>query len=277
MTTPMIKLNNGVDIPQLGLGVWQVPNDQATASVEHALASGYRSIDTAAMYRNEDGVGVGLVNSGVPRDQIFVTTKLNNDAHGYEPALRAFDESLRRLKLDYVDLYLIHWPLPSQDRYVETWKAFEKIYAEGRARAIGVSNFQPHHLRRLLSEVPDGTVPALNQIELHPYFQQPELRGFHAENQIATEDWSPLAQGGDVLNDPTITGLADKHGKTPAQVVLRWHIQIGSVVIPKSVTPARIEENIDVFDFELGSADMDAIAKLDKGVRIGGDPDTLGG
>ncbi|HEX5568992.1 MAG TPA: aldo/keto reductase, partial [Streptomyces sp.] len=244
---PSITLNNGVRMPQLGLGVWQVSDEEATAVVGHALASGYRSIDTAAAYRNEEGTGRAIAGSGVPREELFVTTKLWNDQHGHDAALRAFDASLARLGLEYVDLYLIHWPVPARDRYVQTWKALEKLYAGGRAKAIGVSNFKPAHLRRLMEET--GIVPALNQIELHPHFPQAEARAFHAEHGIATEAWSPLSQGRGLLQDPTVGSLARKHGRTPAQVVLRWHLQLGNVVIPKSATPSRIEENIDVFGF----------------------------
>jgi 2,5-diketo-D-gluconate reductase A len=261
-SVPNITLNNGVTMPQLGFGVWQVPDDQTAQAVSHALAAGYRSIDTAAVYRNEEGTGRGLAASGLPRDELFVTTKVWNSDQGHDSTLRAFDTSLAKLGLDYVDLYLIHWPLASLDRYVDTWKALEKIYADGRARAIGVSNFKPAHLRRL-AEATD-VVPAVNQIELHPNFPQAEARAVHAGQGIATEAWSPLGQGKGLLDDPKLAKLAEKHGKTPAQVVLRWHLQIGNVVIPKSATPSRIRENIDVFDFELGSEEMDEITALDR-------------
>ncbi|WP_053700890.1 aldo/keto reductase [Streptomyces sp. NRRL F-5755] len=272
---PHITLNNGVAMPQLGYGVWQVPDDEAFTAVGSALEAGYRSIDTAAIYGNEEGTGKALAASGIARDELFVTTKLWNDAQGYDSTLRAFDESLKKLGLEYVDLYLIHWPLPAQGTFVDTYRAFEKIYEEGRAKAIGVSNFQPAHLERLLGET--SVVPAVNQIELHPRLQQAEARAFHARHGIATEAWSPLGQGKDLLTDATVTRLAEKHGRTPAQIVLRWHLQLGNVVIPKSVTPSRIKENIDVFGFELDDADMAAIAALDSGTRLGPDPDSYNG
>lgn len=270
---PSITLNNGVAMPQLGFGVWQVEDDQASTAVGHALDAGYRSIDTAAIYGNEEGTGKALAASGIPRDELFVTTKLWNAEQGYDATLRAFDTSLSKLGLEYVDLYLIHWPLPSKDLYVETYKAFEKIHADGRAKAIGVSNFLPEHLERLLDET--SVVPAVNQIELHPQLQQAESRAFHARHNIVTEAWSPLGQGKGLLEDATIAALATKHGKTPAQVVLRWHLQLGNVVIPKSVTPSRIAENIDVFDFELDDDDLAALAGLDTGNRLGPDPATF--
>ncbi|MER5890575.1 aldo/keto reductase, partial [Streptomyces sp. NPDC001941] len=246
---PSITLNNGVAMPQLGFGVWQVPDDEAAKAVGTALEAGYRSIDTAAIYENEKGTGQAIAASGLPRDELFVTTKLWNSEQGYDSTLRAFDASLDKLGLDHVDLYLIHWPLPSKDAYVDTYKAFEKIHADGRAKAIGVSNFLVPHLTRLMEET--SIVPAVNQIELHPQLAQGELRAFHAEHGIATEAWSPLGQGRGLLEVPTVVAVAQKHGRTPAQVVLRWHLQTGNVVIPKSVTPSRIAENIDVFGFEL--------------------------
>lgn len=272
---PHITLNNGVAMPQLGYGVWQVPDDEAATAVGTALEAGYRSIDTAAIYGNEEGTGKALAASGIARDELFVTTKLWNDAQGYDSTLRAFDTSLAKLGLEYVDLYLIHWPMPAKDTFVDTYRAFEKIYEEGRAKAIGVSNFQPAHLERLLGET--SVVPAVDQIELHPQLQQSEARAFHARHNIATEAWSPLGQGKDLLKDATITGLAGKYERTPAQIVLRWHLQLGNVVIPKSVTPSRIKENIDVFGFELDDADMAAIAALDSGTRLGPDPDAFNG
>ncbi|WP_407562189.1 aldo/keto reductase [Streptomyces sp. 184] len=270
---PTTTLNNGVAMPQLGFGVWQVPDDEAETAVRTAIDAGYRSIDTASIYGNERGTGKALAGAGVPREDLFVTTKLWNSDQGYDAALRAFDESLRRLGLDHVDLYLIHWPAPAKDQFVETWRALEKIYSDGRARAIGVSNFQPAHLQRLLDE---GTVaPALNQIELHPDFAQADLRAFHAAHGIATEAWSPLGQGKGLLDEPVLRELGEKHGRSPAQIVLRWHLQLGNVVIPKSVTPSRIRENIDVFGFELDDADLRAIAGLDAGNRIGDNPDDV--
>ncbi|QUQ71994.1 aldo/keto reductase [Kutzneria sp. CA-103260] len=269
---PTIKLNNGVEIPQLGFGVFQVPDEETTEAVTRALEAGYRSIDTAAAYGNERGVGEAIKASGIARDELFITTKLWNSAQGYDSTLRAFDDSMGKLGLDQLDLYLIHWPVPAADKYVDTWKAFEKLHADGRIRAIGVSNFQPSHLRRLLDE--GLTLPSINQVELHPALQQATLRAFHTEHGIATEAWSPLAQG-EVLDAPEITAIAAKHGKTPAQVVLRWHLQLGNVVIPKSVTPKRIAENIAVFDFELDGDDLAAITGLERGHRTGPDPDTF--
>ncbi len=271
---PVIKLNNGVEIPQLGLGVFQVPSAETAQAVTTALEAGYRSIDTAKIYDNERGVGEAVRASGLAREELFLTTKLWNDEHGSDATLKALDDSLSRLGTDYVDLYLIHWPVPSQDRYVETWKAFEKIASDGRARAIGVSNFPQRHLQRLLDET--GTVPAVNQVELHPDLAQSELRAFHAEHGIATEAWSPLAQGG-LLAAESLVALGEKYGKTPAQIILRWHLQIGNIVIPKSVTPERIRGNIDVFDFELADDDLAVIGELDAGKRLGPDPETFGG
>ncbi|WP_326799316.1 aldo/keto reductase [Streptomyces sp. NBC_01808] len=270
---PTITLNNGVAMPQLGFGVWQVPDAEAETAVRTALDAGYRSIDTAAIYGNEAGMGKALTGSGLPREELFVTTKLWNSEHGYDAALRAFDDSLRRLGLDHVDLYLIHWPVPAKDKYLETWRALEKLYADGRARAIGVSNFQPAHLQRVLEE--GNVVPALNQVELHPDFAQADVRAFHAAHGIATEAWSPLGQGKGLLDEPVLRELGEKHGRSPAQIALRWHLQLGNVVIPKSVTPSRIRENIDVFGFELDDADMAAVAGLDAGNRIGDNPDDV--
>ncbi|MGW1817188.1 aldo/keto reductase [Streptomyces sp. NPDC002125] len=267
---PTIKLNNGLEMPQLGFGVWQVPDDEATAAVSTALEAGYRSIDTAAIYGNESGTGKAIAASGVARDELFVTTKLWNSEQGFDSTLRAFDASLDKLGLDYVDLYLIHWPVPAKDAYVDTYKAFERILADGRAKAIGVSNFHQEHLERLLGET--SVVPAVNQIELHPQLQQAELRALHAEHGIATEAWSPLGSGKGLLEVPTVVAVARKHGRTPAQAVLRWHLQTGNVVIPKSVTPSRIAENIDVFGFELDADDLAAFAALDEGKRLGADP-----
>ncbi len=270
---PPIILNNGVEMPQLGFGVWQVPDDEAQVAVTTALEAGYRSIDTAAIYGNEQGTGKAIAASGVPREELFVTTKLWNTDQGHDSTLRAFDASLDKLGLDYVDLYLIHWPMPSKDSYVDTYKAFEKIHADGRARSIGVSNFLPEHLERLVSET--SVVPVVNQIELHPHLQQRASREFHAAQGIATEAWSPLGQGKGLLEIPAIVAIARKHGRTPAQVVLRWHVQLGNVVIPKSVTPSRIKENIDVFGFELDPEDMAAISALNEDRRLGPDPATF--
>ncbi|MBK1788761.1 aldo/keto reductase [Prauserella cavernicola] len=269
-----VELNNGARIPQLGFGVYKIPDDEVVTAVTTAFEAGYRSIDTATLYRNERGVGQAVAKSGLAREDVFVTTKLWNTDQGYDEALRAFDASLGELALDYVDLYLIHWPVPSKDRYVDTWRALEKIASDGRARTIGVSNFQVAHLERLIAET--GVVPAVNQIELHPWLQQAELRAFHAEHGIATEAWSPIARGGERLADNEVIGAAArKHGKTPAQVVLRWHLELGTIVIPKSVTPERIAQNIDVFDFELDQDDLAAFATLEAGERLGPDPDTL--
>lgn len=271
---PTVTFNNGVEIPQLGFGVWQVPPDEVYDAVAAALETGYRSIDTAAMYRNEEGVGRAVAASGIAREDLFITSKLNNDAHGYDATLAAFDESARKLGLDYLDCYLIHWPLPGKDLYVESWKAFEKLHADGRIRSIGVSNFHRSHLERLFADT--DVVPAMNQIELHPNLQQAELRAFDAQHGIATEAWSPLASGA-LLADSALTAMGDKYGKSSAQVMLRWHLQVGNVVIPKSVTPSRIRQNFDVFDFELSSDDMAAIGELDNGTRTGADPDEMQG
>ncbi|MFJ9824088.1 aldo/keto reductase [Streptomyces sp. NPDC101160] len=257
-------------MPQLGFGVWQVADDEAERAVATALEAGYRSIDTAAAYENETGTGKALAASGLPREELFVTTKLWNSQQGYDSTLRSFDASLARLGLEYVDLYLIHWPVPAKNAYVDTYKAFEKILADGRAKAIGVSNFLPEHLERLIGET--EVVPAVNQIELHPQLQQAESRAVHARLGIATEAWSPLGSGRGLLEVPAIVAIAQKHDRTPAQVVLRWHLQTGNVVIPKSVTPSRIRENIDVFDFELDAEDLAGIAALDEGRRLGPNP-----
>ncbi|MER5493646.1 aldo/keto reductase [Streptomyces sp. NPDC002454] len=267
---PPVILNNGVEMPQLGFGVWQVPDAEAERAVATALEAGYRSVDTAAIYENETGTGRALAASGLPREELFVTTKLWNGDQGYDATMRAFDASLARLGLDRVDLYLIHWPVPALGKAVDTYRAFEKIHAEGRATSIGVSNFLPEHLERLIEAT--SIIPAVNQIELHPRLQQREARAFHAQQGIATEAWSPLGQGKGLLEVPAIVAIAQKHGRTPAQVVLRWHVQLGNVVIPKSVTPSRIVENIDVYGFELDTEDLAAISALNENHRLGPDP-----
>jgi 2,5-diketo-D-gluconate reductase A len=266
---PQIELHDGVKIPQLGFGVFKVPPDETKEVVEEALEAGYRHIDTAAAYRNEKGVGEAIAASGLPRDEVFVTTKLANSQHGYDEALAAFGASLLRLGLDYVDLYLIHWPMPTEERFVDTWRAFEQIHDEGGARTIGVSNFRIEDLERLERET--STRPTVNQVELHPWLQQGELRRWHAAHAIATEAWSPLAKG-ELLYDETITSIASAHGKSPAQAILRWHVQLGNIVFPKSVTPERIRENLDIFDFELSEAEMMALEGLESGRRTGPDP-----
>jgi 2,5-diketo-D-gluconate reductase A len=271
--TPTITVNNGVAIPLLGFGVWQVPDDEAERSVAVALSVGYRSIDTAKLYFNEEGVARAIRSSGVARDELFVTTKLWNDEHDYDSTLRAFDASLQRLGLEVIDLYLIHWPVPEQNKYLEAWRAMEQLYADGRVRAIGVSNFTLATLQRLLGAA--DVVPAVNQIELHPQLAQRELRAFHAEHGIATEAWSPLGSGKGLLELPELADIAAGYGKSPAQVVLRWHLQNGVIAIPKSVTPSRIAENFDVFDFTLSDADVSAIDGLDAGRRLGPDPATF--
>jgi 2,5-diketo-D-gluconate reductase A len=270
---PNVGLSDGVEIPQLGFGVFQVPPDETQGAVETALAAGYRHLDTAAAYRNERGVAAGIAASGVPRGEIFITTKLWNTEQGFESTLAAFDKSIEALDTETVDLYLIHWPVPARGLFLDTWRAFERIHAEGGARSIGVSNFRIPDLERLASEA--ETQPTVNQIELHPLLQQVELRAWHAEHGIATEAWSPLAQG-EVLKDDTLVTIAAHHERTVAQVILRWHLQLGNVVIPKSVTPARVRENLDIFDFELTEDDLAAIARLDAGHRTGPDPASFG-
>lgn len=269
---PHISFSNGHSIPQIGLGVWKAPNDGAVTAVQTALEAGYRHIDTAAVYENEEGVGRGIRASGVARDEIFLTTKVWNENQGYDSTLRALDESLKRLGQDYIDLYLIHWPSPWRGRYVETWHALIKAQEDGRVRSIGVSNFTAEHLDRIIDET--GVIPVLNQIELHPRFQQKRLREAHAQRGIKTQSWSPLGQG-QLLSNPVIARIAEKHGRTPAQAIIRWHIDNGLIVIPKSVTPSRIVENFNVFDFALDAEDMAAIAGLDDSSgRIGSDPMT---
>ncbi|MCW2968155.1 MAG: aldo/keto reductase, partial [Solirubrobacteraceae bacterium] len=269
---PQITLRGEVEIPQLGFGVFQVPPKETAEAVTRALEAGYRHIDTAAAYRNERAVGEAVRASGLARDEVFVTTKCFNDDHGHDAAIAACEASLERLGFDHVDLYLIHWPVPSEDRYAETWQAFVELQSRGLTRAIGVSNFQPDHLRRIIDET--GVVPAVNQVELHPRLQQAPLRAEHERLGIVTEAWSPLAQG-QVLDEPAITRIAEAHDKSPGQVVLRWHLQLGNIVIPKSVTPERIVENLDVFDFELSDGELAEIEGLERGERIGPDPDTF--
>jgi diketogulonate reductase-like aldo/keto reductase len=271
-TIPSLTLHDGIEIPQLGFGVFQVPPDDTRGAVETALERGYRHIDTAAAYRNEAGVGEAIAAAGLARDEVFVTTKLWNADQGYDSTLEAFERSRERLTLEHVDLYLIHWPVPSRGLYLDTWRAFEKIHADGGSRSIGVSNFRVEDLERLQREA--ELLPTVNQIELHPNLQQAELRAWHADHGIATEAWSPLAQGA-LLSDPTIETIAAHHHRSPAQTILRWHLQLGNVVIPKSVTPDRIRENFDLFDFELSEDDLAAIARLDKSERIGPDPGTF--
>jgi 2,5-diketo-D-gluconate reductase A len=270
---PTLTMNDGRPIPQLGFGVFQVPPEQTTPAVTAALDSGYRLIDTAQGYQNEEGVGEALRRSGLPRDEVFVTTKLTNSEHGTDPALRAFEASLRRLGLEEVDLFLIHWPVPARDLYVQTWQTLAKIRAEGRARSIGVSNFSQAHLDRLRRET--GVIPAVNQVELHPRFPQPELRAYHAAHGILTEAWAPIGQGRGLLGDETIARLAARKGRSPAQVVLRWHMQLGNIAIPKSVTPDRIRENFDIFTFTLDEGEMQQLNGLATGERLGPDPDTF--
>lgn len=270
--TPRIALGADNAIPQIGLGVWQTPNDVAVTAVQAALKSGYRHVDTAAIYENEEGVGQGLKGSDVPRAEIFVTTKVWNADQGYDNALRALRASLRRLQLDYLDLYLIHWPSPHRGLYLDTWRALVKAKEDGLVRSIGVSNFEAEHLDRIIGET--GVTPALNQIELHPRFQQRALRAVHQKLGIETESWSPLGQG-KLLADPVIGAVAAKHGRTPAQVIIRWHLDSGLVVIPKSVTPSRIAENFDVFGFSLDAEDLATLAGLDDANgRIGPNPTT---
>ncbi|ACA15936.1 2,5-didehydrogluconate reductase [Methylobacterium sp. 4-46] len=274
MTQPTLTLNDGKRVPQLGFGVWKLADEKAPEIVGLALEAGYRAIDTAAVYGNEAGVGRAIAASGLAREEIFVTTKLWNDSHGSDEVLRACDASLERLGLDHVDLYLVHWPLPQRDLYVQTWRAMMRLREDGRARSIGVSNFTVAQLKRVIDET--GSTPSVNQIELHPRFQQRALRDFHARAGIVTQAWSPLGRGA-ALADPVIRGIAEKHGRTPAQVILRWHIESGSAVIPKSETPARIRENADIFGFALDPEDQAAIAALDAADgRIGPDPETFG-
>ncbi|AYV73660.1 aldo/keto reductase [Bacillus sp. PK3-056] len=269
----VVTLNNGLKMPQLGFGVWQVPDEEAAVAVSTAFKVGYTSIDTAMVYQNEAGVGKAIKESSIPREELFITTKVWNSDQGYENTLRAFDESLERLGLDYVDLYLIHWPTPQFDEYVDTYRALEKLYKDGRVKAIGVCNFEIEHLERILNEC--EVKPVLNQVECHPYLAQNELKEFCAKHDIFVEAWSPLDQGGEVLQDEVITKIAETKEKSPAQVVLRWHLQNNTIVIPKSVTPSRIEENFHVFDFELTEEEMKQINELNRNRRKGPHPNDM--
>jgi len=270
---PLITLNDGIQIPQLGLGVWQLDDDQAYASSVAALKAGYRHIDTAMIYGNEAGVGRAVAESELARDEIFITTKLWNTDQGYDSTLRAFDASMAKLGLEQLDLYLIHWALPKKNAYRETWKAFVRLQEEGRVRSIGVSNFHPDHLQHIIDDT--GVTPSVNQIELHPDFSQVDLVKFCKGLNIVTESWSPLGQGGALLSQPVLSQIAEKHGKTPAQVILRWHTQSQYIVIPRSSNPERIAQNLDVFDFNLDDQDLQAIAHIPQTGRLGPNPDTF--
>lgn len=269
---PAIKLNDGNTIPQLGFGVWQIPNSEVGSAVAEALSAGYRSIDTAQGYSNEEGVGAAIRDSGIDRRELYITSKLRTRDQGYDATLKSFMGSLDRLGLDYLDLFLIHWPVPAQDKYSDTWRAFVQLQRDGRIRSIGVSNFLPEHLDRIIGD--SGVVPAVNQIEVHPEFQQRDVRAFHQQHDIAIESYSPLGSGA-ALDNETIGAIASKHGKSPAQAIIRWHVQEGLIVIPKSTHADRIRANIDVFDFELDAEDMASIATLDRrGGKVGSDPAT---
>jgi 2,5-diketo-D-gluconate reductase A len=268
---PQLSLSDGNEIPQIGFGVFLVPEDETRDAVMSALRAGYRHIDTAAAYGNERAVGRAVTDAGLNRSDVFITSKCWNSDQGYDAALAACRNSLERLGSDYLDLYLIHWPTPARDRYVETWRAFEKLQADGLVRSIGVSNFTVAHLRRLMDE--SGTVPVINQVEMHPWLQQRELRAFHEEHQILSEAWSPIARGGDFLENPVITRIAERHQVSAAQVILRWHLDLGNVIIPKSVNPDRMAANLDLFGIRLDEQDHAAIAALDSGKRVGPDPD----
>ena len=269
---PDITLNNGISIPQVGIGVFKIPPDQTRAATALAIEVGYRHIDTAELYGNEAGVGEAVRESGIDRSEFFVTSKLNNGAHAYDDALTAFDQTLATLDIGYLDLFLIHWPLPTIGDFVETWKAMEEIYRGGKVRAIGVSNFQTHHLDRLLGEC--SVVPAVNQIEVNPHLTNEKVRAYDIEHGIATEAWSPIARGR-VLDEPAIVAIAERVGRSPAQVTLRWHVQRGDIIFPKSVHAARLRENLELFDFELTADDMAAISALNRDQRTGPDPDTF--
>lgn len=273
MSVPVLKMNDGNTIPQLGFGVWKISDNDAKDAVSNALKIGYRHIDTAKAYDNESGVGKGIVASELPRNEIFITTKVWNTDQGYDQTLKAFDESSKRLGVKAIDLYLIHWPMPIRDQFMATWKALIRLRQENRVRSIGVCNFRIADLERLIKET--GVAPAINQVELHPRFQQKELRIFHEKNNILTEAWAPLGRG-EFLDHPVLQSIADSHGKTTAQVILRWHMELGTVAIPKSLSPARMAENFDIFDFKLTAADHDLIATLDdvEG-RMGPNPDEV--
>jgi 2,5-diketo-D-gluconate reductase A len=270
---PALQLSDGHRIPQLGFGVFKIPNSETQAAVESALESGYRSIDAASFYHNEKGVGAAIAASGIRREELFVTSKVWNDHHGRDGTVRSFDHSLRELGLDYLDMFLIHWPVPAQDLYVDTWRALIELRSAGRVRSIGVSNFEPAHLERLTIET--GVVPVINQVELHPYLLQSAVRDYCSTHSILVEAWSPLAKGGSLLAERELAEIGERHGKSTAQVIIRWHVQLGNVVIPKSVTPSRVSQNIHVFDFELSDAELTAISSLDRGHRTGPDPNVF--
>lgn len=270
---PNVSLNDGTTIPQLGFGVFRVPDEEATPAVAAALDAGYRAIDTAAYYRNEQGTGAAIAASGIPREELHITTKVWHTDLGYDATLAAVEKSLANLKLDYLDLYLIHWPVPSRNLYVDSWRALEKIKADGLARSIGASNFPVAQLQRLIDTT--GTIPAVNQIELHPRLPQEELRAFDAVHGIATQAWSPLGHG-TLVSDPTVAVIADRHGKTAAQILLRWNLELGNIVISKSVTPERIRSNMAIFDFKLTQEDHDLLVRLNTGSRTGPDPEVYG-
>ncbi|TFB46284.1 aldo/keto reductase [Cryobacterium tagatosivorans] len=274
MNAPLVLLNNGLGIPQIGLGTWPLTDAEVAPAIVTAVEAGYRHLDTAVKYGNETGVGRGIRDSGIAREELFVTTKLNGAYQGDDKAIAGLDDSLARLGLDYIDLLLIHWPVPQRGLFVSTWQTFEALVASGKARSIGVSNFKPAHLDRLLAEA--GIVPAVNQIELNPYVTRAEQREYNAAHGIVTESWSPLGQGTELLDEPLLGFLAEKYEKTPAQIVLRWHIELGLVAIPKSRTPERILQNIDVFDFTLDPTDVEALTALDQGPEAGVDSDVIG-
>lgn len=267
---PRLSLDDGAVIPQLGLGLYKVPAADAARLCRDAIAIGYRHLDTAAFYGNEEGVGHAVREASVPREELFVTSKVWKDDNGYDTTLRAFEASMARLGLATLDLYMIHWPVPSTDRYVDTWRALVRLQEEGRVRSIGVANFHAHHIERVIAET--GVAPVVNQVELHPWLPQAELRRFDEAHDIRTEAWSPLARGR-ILTTPVLDDLAAKHGRTPAQIVLRWHVELGDIVIPKASSPDRLRENLDVFDFALDAEDLDVIASLETGERTGRDPD----